>query len=121
MLLLLTAACGAREASRLETVNAPDIVVRSEKVLDVNDSTTVWYTLERPATSSIGSPCTERGLEIRTPGRRQLVPLLYTLDIPTIVSDTTIRVAIYRNCVPERRYLVDLRSGQPTPEPQEER
>jgi hypothetical protein len=76
---------------------------------------TVWHTLSREATSAAGERCSERTLEIRREGSTVRVPLLYTLDAPTVVDDSTLEARVYRNCAPGDRYRIDVRTGQPTP------
>lgn len=121
-LLLMLAACGGGSRdSQLETVRAPEVMVPSEFVLAVNDSISLWYTLEREATSTNDTGCIERGLEVRSGERRLLVPLLYTAERPVVLDDSTIQVPLYRNCRPEQLYRVNLRTGQPTPVRQEVR
>jgi len=76
----------------------------------------IWFTLTRPARSSTGASCVERGLEIRRAERRIPVPLLYTGESPTILNDSTMRAVLWTDCHPLTAYLVDLRTGQPVPE-----
>lgn len=84
-------------------------------VLRVNDSTAVWFTASRPAADSAGRPCVERTVEIRTGSRRQLVPLLYTAQAPTVRDDSTLEAMLWKDCAPMARYRVHLRTGLPTP------
>ena len=76
----------------------------------------VWYTLARPAEAADGSACVDRALEIRRDGRRIRIPLLYTGLPPELVNDSTIRARLSNQCLPADRYLVNLRTGRPTPE-----
>jgi hypothetical protein len=55
----------------------------------------------------------ERSLEIRGPAGRRIVPLLYTLDTPSVLDDSTIRARLFTNCRPGPTYRVDLRTGLP--------
>ena len=76
----------------------------------------VWFTLVRPATAQNGRQCVERGLEIRSGGRRTKVPLLYTGAAPELLNDTMMRAMLWNDCNPGVPYLVNLRTGQPVPE-----
>jgi hypothetical protein len=76
----------------------------------------VWFTLVRPATGPSGEQCVERGLEIRSQGKRTKVPLLYTGVPPELVNDTMMRAMLWKDCTPGVPYLVNLRTGQPVPE-----
>ena len=87
---------------------------RPELVLESPGGTGVWFGDSREGHDSAGTPCTERTLEVRGPGGRQIVPLLYTLDTPTVLDDTTIRARLFTNCRPGATYRVDLRTGLPT-------
>ncbi len=73
----------------------------------------VWFTLARSATGSGGQACVERGLEIRSQGRKIPVPLLYTGVPPVLVNDSTMRAVLWTHCQPGDVYLVNLNSGQP--------
>jgi hypothetical protein len=84
-------------------------------VLTLPNGATAWYTLAREARAADGTPCVERGLEIRRGGTRVAVPLLYTRDIPTAADDSTLEARLYLNCAPGDRYRVNTRTGQPTP------
>ena len=75
-----------------------------------------WYTLARPGRAADGTPCMDRTLEIRRGGGRIPVPLLYTGTPLELVDDSTIRARLSNQCVPGDRYLVNLRTGRPTPE-----
>jgi len=84
-------------------------------VLRLQNGATVWYTLARDARAADGTPCVERGLEIRRGGTRVAVPLLYTRDIPTAADDSTLEARLYLHCAPGDRYRVNSRTGRPTP------
>ncbi|HET8623428.1 MAG TPA: hypothetical protein VFM14_07685 [Gemmatimonadales bacterium] len=73
----------------------------------------VWFGDAREGQDSSGGRCVERTLEIRGPAGRRIVPLLYTLDTPTVVDDSTIRARLFTNCQPGPTYRVDLRTGLP--------
>jgi hypothetical protein len=85
-------------------------------VLSAPSGLEVWFRLARPARSSNGTSCLERGLEIRRRGRRTQVPLLYTRETPTLLNDSTLRAMLWSNCRPVAPYLIDLSSGRPVPE-----
>ena len=85
-------------------------------VLTTGTGTEVWFTLVRPATSREGRRCVERGLEIRSQGKRTKVPLLYTGAAPELLNDTMMRAMLWSDCSPGVPYLVNLRTGQPVPE-----
>ena len=73
----------------------------------------IWYTMGRDARAGDGQACVERTLEVRRGADTVAVPLLYTLDIPRILDDTTATARVYRDCSPGDRYRFDLRTGQP--------
>jgi hypothetical protein len=77
----------------------------------------VWHTLSREARSASGESCLERTLEIRhAAGSRPVrVPLLYTMDVPELVDDSTLEARVYRDCAPGDLYRIHVRTGQPTP------
>ena len=75
--------------------------------------TEVWFTLARSATRPDGRTCVERGIEIRSSGKRIAVPLLYTGDAPELLNDSTLRARLWTNCTPGDWYRVDLRTGRP--------
>ncbi len=85
-------------------------------VLTTPDGAEVWFTLQRPAADRSGRQCVERGLEIRSQGKRTRVPLLYTNDAPTLLNDSVMRALLWKDCTPDVPYLVNLRTGQPVPE-----
>jgi hypothetical protein len=85
-------------------------------VLATSGGAEVWFTLARPATGKNGRQCVERGLEIRSHGKRTRVPLLYTGAAPVLLNDTTMRAMLWKDCTPDVPYLVNLRTGQPVPE-----
>jgi hypothetical protein len=52
-------------------------------------------------------------MEIRAAGKRTPIPLLYTGELPRLITDSTIEAAIWLNCRPGNVYRVNLRTGQP--------
>jgi hypothetical protein len=87
-------------------------------VLATGTGVEVWYGLARPARGPDGSPCLERGLEIRRGERRIQVPLLYTGETPTLLNDSTMRAVLWTNCRPGNVYVVDLTNGRPVRQPE---
>ena len=111
--LLVITACSRREKARsappaAATATAPELA------LQVSDSVAIWFTSARVDTSASGTECRERVMEIRVRDRTIPVPLLYTGEAPTITSDSTVQVHIWRHCVPADLYRVNLKTGQPT-------
>jgi hypothetical protein len=87
-------------------------------VLATGSGVEVWYGLARSARGPDGSPCVERGLEIRRGQRRIQVPLLYTGETPTLLNDSTMRAVLWSHCRPGNAYLVDLTNGRPVRQPE---
>jgi hypothetical protein len=121
--LLPVAACtGAERGPRADSapvsaVAAPEAgPAQDSLVLRAPGGVEVWYTLSRSGQAADGSSCVDRTLEIRREGRRIPVPLLYTGSAPELVDDTTMRARLSNACVPGQSYLVNLRTGRPTPE-----
>ena len=109
-------ACGQTE--RAQTKHSPGQAAESQESLAATAASGVeiWFTLSRPARSTEGHSCVERGLEIRRDGRRLPVPLLYTGEAPTVVNDSTMRAMLWTHCRPVTPYRVDLRTGRPVRE-----
>jgi len=85
-------------------------------IMTLADSTEVWRVAGRADTSSAGTVCTERLLELRRGDQRLPVPLLYTLGVPKTINDSTLRAALYRHCEVQAWYRVNTGTGLPTPE-----
>ena len=116
-LAALSASCGQNTppASRqTHSADSPHVQPVAERVLTAPGGVEVWFGDERLSQDSAGTACTERTLEIRGPTGRRIVPLLYTLDTPTVLDDSTIRARLYTHCRPGPMYRVDLRTGLPT-------
>ena len=115
-LAALSVSCGqdTSPASR-QTHSADSARVQpvAQRVLTAPGGVEVWFGDERPSRDSAGTACTERALEIRGPAGRRIIPLLYTLDTPTVLDDSTIRARLYTDCRPGPMYRVDLRTGLP--------
>ncbi|MGH7628458.1 MAG: hypothetical protein ACREOF_03565 [Gemmatimonadales bacterium] len=86
---------------------APQLALRAPRGAEV------WFGDARESRDSTGAACVERTLEIRSAGGRRIVPLLYTLDTPTVLDDSTIRARLFTDCRPGPAYRVDLRTGLP--------
>lgn len=85
----------------------------AELVLTTSSGTELWFGDARESRDSAGTPCVERTLEIRGPAGRRIVPLLYTLDTPTVLDDSTVHARLFTDCRPGPVYRVDLRTGLP--------
>lgn len=116
-LLVLLASCGSGqpdaeppEAAAIPAPPPPDSLA-SRPVPGVE----IWFTVGRMGQDSSGGSCYERTLEIRDSAGRRRVPLLYTLEAPTRLDDTSVRARVYLNCAPGDPYRVSLRTGRPTP------
>ena len=114
----LLVACGAEEAPEPAVPGRSQAVApgpADSLVLEVGQAS-VWHTLSREATGPGGERCLERTLEIRRDGAAPVrVPLLYTLDVPRVVDDSTLEARVFLNCAPGDRYRIHMRTGQPTP------
>jgi hypothetical protein len=121
-LMLAAAACtGAEQRQTADSAPAAGAPAAGEPspdslALSAPGGVEVWYTLSRPGQAADGSTCVDRTLEIRRDGRRIPVPLLYTGSAPELVNDSTMRASLSNACVPGQSYLVNLRTGRPTPE-----
>jgi|GEM_PF-556338 len=119
--LLFTGCKPGNRAPATDRSSPPDQVAdhpSDSLVLATGTGVEVWYSLARPARAPDGSPCTERGLEVRRGQRRIQVPLLYTGETPTLLNDSTMRAVLWTNCRPGNVYLVDLASGRPVRQPE---
>lgn len=77
--------------------------------------TEIWFVSGRMARDAAGRECLERSLEIRDSAGRRGVPLLYTLEPPAALDDTSIQARLSNRCEPGERYRISLRTGRPTP------
>ena len=109
-------ACGRTERAQTKTSAGKVAEPQDSLATSTRSGVEIWFTLSRPAGSSEGQSCVERGLEIRRDGRRFPIPLLYTGEAPTVVNDSTIRAMLWTNCRPVTPYRVDLRTGRPVRE-----
>lgn len=75
----------------------------------------LWFVAARIGRDSAGRECLERSLEIRDRNGRRRVPLLYTLEAPVVLDDTSVAAQIYHRCAPGDRYRIVLRTGRPVP------
>ena len=114
--LLCTGCKPGNRAPATDRPSPPDHVAdppSDSLVLATGTGVEVWYGLARSARGPDGSPCLERGLEIRRGERRIQVPLLYTGETPTLLNDSTMRAVLWTNCRPGDVYVVDLTNGRP--------
>lgn len=112
----LAAACAGPDDSVPAPAQAAAQVVPADSlVLSAPGGVEIWFTGGRPARDSSGAECLERGLEIRGPAGNRGVPLLYTLEAPAVLDDSSISARVYTGCRPGARYRVSLRTGRPTP------
>jgi hypothetical protein len=114
--LALLPACGRTERAQNKTSAGEAAAPEESLATTTTAGVEVWFTLSRPARSTDGQSCVERGLEIRRDGRRFPVPLLYTGEAPTLLNDSTIRAMLWTHCRPVTPYRVDLRTGRPVRE-----
>ena len=115
ILCLAVLAChGGEQEPRVQ--RKPRASQTDSLVLTTRAGAEVWFTLQRPAADRNGRQCVERGLEIRSQGKRTRVPLLYTNAAPTLLNDSVMRAMLWKDCTPDVPYLVNLRTGQPVPE-----
>lgn len=111
------AACGPAEEppppieAGLPVATAPEAALASRPVPGVE----IWFMEGRPAHDSTGFECVERTLEIRDSTGTRRVPLLYTLDAPTRLDDSSVRAQVFLHCQPGQAYRINLRTGLPTP------
>ncbi|HJS48073.1 MAG TPA: hypothetical protein VJ773_08835 [Gemmatimonadales bacterium] len=82
-------------------------------VLALGGGAEVWLTRGREARSAAGAPCVERTLEIRRDTLRKSVPLLYALEPPVAIDDSTFRATLSRDCAAVGSYRVSATDGQP--------
>jgi len=119
LLLAGLAACGGGEtpAAARDTLppRGPAPAPPDSLALRTPAGTEVWFIVGRADRDSTGTPCYERGLEIRDDRGPRRVPLLYTLETPVLLNDTLIRARVFLRCRPGDAYHVSLRTGRPVP------
>lgn len=116
--LLVLAACGGGERPVPTGDPVPRATVTPDTlVLTLAGGAEVWLGPGQPDTAADGTPCFARLVQIRHPADTVHVPLLYTIGAPEVLNDTTLRAALYRDCVPTGYYRIDIRAGQPVREP----
>ena len=118
ILVPLLMACGEGDRddpARGQPPAAPAPAAPADSLVLETPTASVWHTLSREATGPGGERCLERTLEIRRDGAAPVrVPLLYTLDVPRVVDDSTLEARVFLNCAPGDRYRIHMRTGQPT-------
>jgi hypothetical protein len=82
-------------------------------VLTAPGGVTVWLAEGRRSSDSLGTECYERTIEIRRDTTRLKVPLLYTVTVPVLLDDSTLKAELARDCRPTTSYRVGLRDGMP--------
>jgi hypothetical protein len=117
-LAALTAGCGARGEPPPDGPPVPDTRAvlpqpADSMVLTAPGGVTVWLTEGRRSSDSAGTACYERTIEIRRDTSRLKVPLLYTVTLPVLLDDTTLRAELARDCRATTSYRVSLRDGMP--------
>lgn len=118
VLAALAAGCGARGEPPPDGPPVPDTRAAlpqpaDSMVLTAPGGVTVWLTEGRPGSDSTGAACYERTIEIRRDTTRLKVPLLYTVTVPVLLDDSTLRAELARDCRPTTSYRVSLRDGMP--------
>jgi hypothetical protein len=108
--------CGGRGEPDSGVPPAEDVApsLPDSLLLSAPGGVTIWFTEGRPGADPAGATCVERTLEIRRDTSRIKVPLLYTVTVPTLLDDSTLRAELAHNCQPAEPYRVDLRTGHPT-------
>lgn len=113
---LCLAGCGARgepPPTTLPPVDAGTVHLPDSLVLTMPGGATVWLTEGRKRADSTGTECIERTIEVRRENYRMKVPLLYTLDLPTVLDDTSFRALLSRGCSRMDAYRVFIRDAMP--------
>lgn len=118
LLAALVAGCGARgepppEGPPLADVRPLPPEPTDSMVLTVPGGVTVWLAEGRRSSDSLGTECYERTIEIRRDTTRLKVPLLYTVTVPVLLDDSTLKAELARDCRPTTSYRVGLRDGMP--------
>ena len=115
---ILLASCiarGEQEPGRVPEAYAGAAPLPDTLVLSAPGGTTIWLAEGRPAVSSTGENCIERTIEIRKDSSRLKVPLLYTVTLPVLIDDTTMRAELAEHCKATRPYRVNLKTARPSP------
>ena len=118
LLIVVTAGCGARGELPPDGPPVPDARVippepPDSMVLTAPGGVTVWLTEGRRSSDSAGTACYERSIEIRRDASRRKIPLLYTVTVPVLLDDSTLKAELARDCRPTTGYRVSLRDGMP--------
>lgn len=117
--VLLSASCGGTPREAADGPAPPEFAAAARPpdslALRTPAGIEIWFTGGRAARDSTGGECLERLLEIRDSSSRRGVPLLYTLEAPVMLDDSSVAARIFNGCRPGARYRVSLRTGRPTP------
>lgn len=118
LLAALAAGCGARGEPPPDGPPLPDAspappAPADSMVLTAPGGVTVWLAEGRRSSDSAGAACYERTIEIRRDTIRLKVPLLYTVTLPVLLDDSTMRAELARDCRSTASYRVSLRDGMP--------
>jgi hypothetical protein len=118
LLAALAAGCGARGEPPPDGPPLPDARAvppepADSMVLTAPGGVTVWLAEGRRSSDSAGTACYERTIEIRRDTSRLKVPLLYTVTVPVLLNDSTLKAELARDCRPTASYRVSLRDGMP--------
>jgi hypothetical protein len=82
-------------------------------VFRTRDGFEIWFAAGRQAHDPAGETCFERAILIRRDTVSRGVPLLYTLEAPVRLDDTTMRAVLYSSCRPAGAYRVDFATASP--------
>jgi len=104
-----------RDPDRPPEAPAAPTAPRDSLALQLGGGVEIWFREGRQAFDSTGAACYERTLEIRDTAGRRRVPLLYTLESPFRLDDTSVGARVYSRCRAGDAYRVSLRTGRPTP------
>lgn len=107
------APAGSPPAAAPPVGRAIDSLVPDTHLFDLADRTEVWLIPGRVARSASGTPCLERGIQLRKGPLKITVPLLFTSAPPEEVDGMLVAV-ISNDCVLGDRYRIDVATGQPT-------
>lgn len=116
-LLAGVAGCGGDTAPPPDQAATRDPSPPDSLVLVTPDSTRIFLSAGLPDTAADGSVCQSHSIVLERDGARKVVPLLYTLEPPTLLDDSTLLAVRAKDCGPGDRYRVGLRTGLPVRAP----